>query len=195
MTVLDSQPPAITCPANIVASTDAGKSYATVTFSPTATDNCPGVIVNCSPASGSRFPIGTSTVNCTATDAAGHTATCSFTVTVRDTEPPILVSLTASPNVLSPPNHRMVAVRLTPTFSDNAGTATCQIISVTSNEPLNTTGDGNTCADYTITGPLTLELRAERAQNGRGRIYTITVRCTDSAGNITLGTVTVSVPK
>jgi hypothetical protein len=38
----------------------------------------------CSPASGSTFPVGTTTVTCTATDASGNTATCSFTVSVFD---------------------------------------------------------------------------------------------------------------
>ncbi len=49
---------------------------------PTASDNCPGVSTNCSPASGSSFPLGTTTVTCTATDVANLTANCSFTVTV-----------------------------------------------------------------------------------------------------------------
>jgi hypothetical protein len=49
---------------------------------PTATDNCPGVTVACVPASGSVFPLGTTTVTCTATDASGNTATCSFSVRV-----------------------------------------------------------------------------------------------------------------
>src|SRR6185503_12292687 len=51
-------------------------------FTTTASDNCPGVTVVCTPASGSCFPVGTTTVTCTATDASGNTATCSFTVTV-----------------------------------------------------------------------------------------------------------------
>src|SRR5439155_23969388 len=55
---------------------------------PPASDNCPGATTSCSPASGSPFAEGTSTVNCTATDAHGHTALCSFTVTVTDNEPP-----------------------------------------------------------------------------------------------------------
>jgi hypothetical protein len=59
---------------------------AVVSFTVTATDNCdltPTVV--CSPASGSFFPIGTTTVNCTATDDCGNTDSCSFTVTVTPT--------------------------------------------------------------------------------------------------------------
>ncbi|HYC39247.1 MAG TPA: HYR domain-containing protein, partial [Chitinophagaceae bacterium] len=88
ITVVDNQPPSITCPANIVRNNDPGVCGAVVTFAATASDNCPGVTVSYSPASGSTFPVGTTTVTATARDAAGNTATCTFTVTVNDTEPP-----------------------------------------------------------------------------------------------------------
>ena len=79
--VVDTQNPTITCPAN----QNAGSAGGAVNVSypaPTANDNCAGVTANCVPASGSSFPVGTTTVTCTATDAASRTATCSFTVTV-----------------------------------------------------------------------------------------------------------------
>ncbi len=84
VTVSDTQPPSITCPSNVTAVTPIiGGSGVVVTFPPpTASDNCPGVTVVCNPPSGSTFPVGTTTVTCTATDASGNTATCSFTVTV-----------------------------------------------------------------------------------------------------------------
>jgi subtilisin-like proprotein convertase family protein len=90
VTVNDTQPPSITCPANVTAVTDQNAcpapACATVTFpAPIATDNCPGVGVVCNPPSGGCFPTGTTTVTCTATDASGNTATCSFTVTTFDT--------------------------------------------------------------------------------------------------------------
>jgi hypothetical protein len=83
--VNDTQPPTITCPANIFVAATASCPPAvsrTVNFTTTASDNCPGVTVVCSPASGSIFPVGTTSVTCTATDASGNTASCSFTVTV-----------------------------------------------------------------------------------------------------------------
>jgi len=55
---------------------------AKATYAPVASDNCPGVTFACSPASGSTFPVGTTTVTCTATDTSNNTAQCSFTVTV-----------------------------------------------------------------------------------------------------------------
>src|SRR4029078_13462368 len=62
-----------------------------VSFStPTATDNCPGVTVSCSPASGSAFARGTTTVTCTATDASANTNACTFRVTVNDAELPVI---------------------------------------------------------------------------------------------------------
>jgi HYR domain-containing protein len=85
VTVNDTQPPTITCPANIVvaaAATCPPAGSRTVNYTVTASDNCPGVTVVCTPPSGSVFPVGTTTVNCTATDAHGNTASCSFTVTV-----------------------------------------------------------------------------------------------------------------
>lgn len=86
--VNDCQAPSITCPANITAVTAKNvcpsPACTAVSFSPTASDNCPGVTVMCSPASGACFPVGTTTVTCTATDTSGNTFTCTFTVTVFD---------------------------------------------------------------------------------------------------------------
>ena len=90
ITVNDTQPPQITCPANVTAVTDQNvcpsPACTAVTYSnPVASDDCPGVVVVCNPPSGGCFPVGVTTVTCTATDTSGNTATCSFTVTVFDT--------------------------------------------------------------------------------------------------------------
>ncbi len=84
ITVIDPTPPTITCPANIVAYLPLNTTATSmpVSFSVGAQDNCAGVGVVSTPASGSTFPVGTTTVNSTATDAVGNTASCSFTVTV-----------------------------------------------------------------------------------------------------------------
>ncbi|HNB72508.1 MAG TPA: HYR domain-containing protein, partial [Acidobacteriota bacterium] len=85
VTVNDTEPPVVTCPTNItvLASSSAG---AVVTFTPTASDNCPGVVVTSDPASGSTFPVGTTIVTVTATDASNNTATCTFDVNVEGVE-------------------------------------------------------------------------------------------------------------
>jgi hypothetical protein len=82
--------PVLTLPSNITAEATSAAG-AVVTFTASATDaNPPHPAVTCTPASGSTFAIMTTTVNCSATDAAGNTATGSFTVTVQDTTPPVL---------------------------------------------------------------------------------------------------------
>jgi photosystem II stability/assembly factor-like uncharacterized protein len=85
--VNDTQLPTLSssCPANITAVTPTvGGAAITVNFTaPTVADNCPGATVSCVPPSGSSFPVGTTTVTCTPTDAAGNVgAGCSFTVTI-----------------------------------------------------------------------------------------------------------------
>lgn len=77
----DVTPPAVMCPPNISIGCSAD-ALASVTFSATATDDCdPAPVVVCTPPSGSGFPVGTTTVTCTATDASGNQSTCEFSVT------------------------------------------------------------------------------------------------------------------
>ncbi|HET8528173.1 MAG TPA: PKD domain-containing protein [Gaiellaceae bacterium] len=67
--------------ATVPATSPAGAVYSYA--QPTATDDVDGpVAVVCTPAAGSTFPLGTTTVSCSASDAAGNTATASFTITV-----------------------------------------------------------------------------------------------------------------
>jgi hypothetical protein len=73
---------AVVCPANISVSTRTPAKVVNYT-TPTGTGTCPPVTVVCVPPSGSAFLVGSTTVNCTATDAVGNTATCSFTVNVQ----------------------------------------------------------------------------------------------------------------
>jgi hypothetical protein len=65
---------------------------------------------------------------------------------------------------------------------------------VTSSEPIDGLGDGDTAPDWLVTGALTLDLRAERAGKGSGRIYTVSIGCVDAARNTTTGKTTVAVP-
>jgi hypothetical protein len=192
--VQDTTAPALTLPADqtLEATSAAG---AVATFAATATDAVGVSSLTYSAASGSTFPIGTTTVTVTAKDAAGNTTNGSFTVTVRDTIAPAIASLKASTTTLWPPNHKMVPITLSAITSDAVGVVSLKIISVTSNEPDNGLGDGDTAGDIEITGALTLNLRAERAGSGNGRLYTITVEGKDAAGNAATATVTASVAK
>ena len=82
VTVDDEEPPVLSVPSSLVAdaTTSAG---AAVDYDVTASDNCPGVSAVATPPSGTTFPIGDSSVAVKATDAAGNTATSSFTVHVK----------------------------------------------------------------------------------------------------------------
>ena len=92
VTVIDEEAPTIICNAPIVVSNDEGQCGAVVTYSVTSSDNCPGqtVVQTAGLPSGSFFPKGVTTNTFVVTDASGNTATCSFTVTVNDTENPAI---------------------------------------------------------------------------------------------------------
>ncbi len=90
VTVKDSTPPAVTAPADMMLEAT-GPGGAQAVFSSAAVDIVDGALpVTCTPASGSTFPLGTTTVACSAVDAAGNVGTANFTVTVRDTTAPVL---------------------------------------------------------------------------------------------------------
>ena len=96
--------------------------------------------------------------------------------------------------VLWPPNHRMVELTVNYNTAGGCRLATCAL-SVTSNEPVNGTGDGDTSPDWRILDSNRLRLRAERAANGTGRVYTIAVACKDDDQRSSRQLVKVSVPK
>lgn len=193
VTVTDTTPPVLVLPADITAEASSA-SGAVVTYTASASDLVDGnVAVQCTPASGSTFAVGTTLVSCSASDASGNSASDSFTVTVADTTPPQIISVDASPGVLWPPNHKMVDISVVVIAVDAVDpNPVSHIISVTSSQPVNGTGDGNTAPDWVITGPFTVQLRSERSQ-GVDRTYTITIETVDDAGNSTTATDTVVV--
>lgn len=173
-TVANDAPPAppctIDCPEDVVVANDPGECGADVAFATPAG-------ATCDYASGSFFPVGTTTVTCTA-----GALSCDFNVTVNDEEGPAVSAVTASPNVLWPPNHQLVDVALSYSASDNCGAVACSIVSITNNE----TG----AADAEIVDATHVRLRAERLGTGNGRMYTITLDCGGE-----LRQATVNVPK
>jgi len=172
-----------------------GECSATIPSAPKATDNCAGSITGTTSDPLVYTTQGTFAVHWTYNDGNGNQSTQNQTVVVHDTTPPTFQGLTASPNVLWSPNHQMVAVSISAVVTDACDSApVTRIIGVASNEPINGTGDGDTAPDWEITGNLTLNLRAERAGNGNGRVYTITVESRDASGNASIRTVTVTVP-
>jgi alpha-tubulin suppressor-like RCC1 family protein len=104
-----------------------------------------------------------------------------------DLTPPVISSVTPSITTIAPPNHHMVPVTIAVAATDDTSVPVCVVSGVSSNEPAQ--------GDWEITGPLAVRLRAERAGNGNGRVYTVAVRCTDAAGNTASGSARVFVPK
>jgi hypothetical protein len=83
ITVNDTQPPTITPPQNIIRQLGLGETSVAVNYPPfAAADNCPGVVANAVPPSGSVFPIGQTTVTGTATDTSGNSASATFLILV-----------------------------------------------------------------------------------------------------------------
>jgi hypothetical protein len=166
----------------------------------TATDDRdPNPVVVVLPPSGSLFPLGTTVVNCKATDSEGNETFGAFTVTVRDTKAPGLNCLSASPSELWPPNNKMVKVLITADMADVCDAAPFyRIIGVTVTDVPKPKGTLKVVPEndvpYQIMGDHVVLLRAKRLGNSAGRIYTITVEIMDGSGNRTTGTVTVTVP-
>ena len=90
VTVVDQEPPAISCPdPQVVECTEPNGTLAA--FDVTATDNCLGTpSVGCDPSSGSIFPVGSTTITCSAADGSGNTNLCDSSVTVLDNTPPVI---------------------------------------------------------------------------------------------------------
>ena len=118
----------------------------------------------------------------------------SRTFTVVDAIAPVISTVTATPDRLGPPNHKMIDVSVGYTATDVSGTPVCAL-SVSSNEPVNGAGDGNTSVDWQVVDAHRVRLRAERAGGGTGRIYTITISCTDGSGNAATAAASVTVAK
>ena len=191
--------PSFTPPLNIttVATSAAG---AAVTFTANGSDLEQGTIpAVCTPASGSTFVIGTTTVSCTVTDNGGLTASGSFTVTVTPGNSAPTCSATPSTPVLSwPPNHKLVPISLLGITDPDGDPFTVKVTLIAQDEPTNTQGDGNTPSDGAGIGTSIAQVRRERSGSkkvpGNGRVYHIFYTATDSRGASCTGKVLVGVP-
>lgn len=213
-TPTDTVPPVLSLPANITSEATSAAGVV-VTYGATATDANPATpAVTCvsSPtaglASGSTFPLGTSTLNCSATDAAGNNATGSFTVTVRDTTAPVLMSVPSDIVEEATSAAGATVTWIAPTASDAVSTPTISChapagLASGSTFPLGTTtvtctatdavGNADTGAFLVTvadtTGPVIGEITAPaatEATSGSGAVVTYTAPTASDAvdGNV-----------
>lgn len=135
------------------------------------------------------LPLGAHIFVLKVTDPCGAASEATVKVSVADSRAPEVVSVSATPNMLLTPNQRLVPVTISVVASDGCdATPVSKIVSVAANEPL-------LPGDVQITGDLALSLAATRNPSGGGRVYTITVQTSDSAGNSVNTPVAVTVPK
>lgn len=135
-----------------------------------------------------ELPLGGETATLVVNDGQLDSEPDTVDIKVQDTTAPVIQKIAASPNILWPPNHKLVQVAVVPTAKDvcDSSPPVCSITDVVSNE------SGN--SDWEITGNLSVKLRSERSGKGTGRRYAIKVKCVDASGNASTGEVTVDVP-
>jgi hypothetical protein len=180
----DTTNPVVTVPANITTPAT-GPSGAVVTYTATANDDRDGPLTpTCTPASGSTFPVGTTTVTCTATDAAGNTGTASFTVTVTPVvvnKADLKITLTGPATTLPNATITLTAVVLNqgPAAAVNLNTviAATGLTTLSTNPP---TGSGSiTINGTTITGA---KWTRPTLATGASVTYTLTGKVTAKRG-------------
>jgi hypothetical protein len=191
----DTTPPTLTVPEDIVVQATSTEG-AQVTFRVTAEDNVDGtatldeentltqddvggdIIISCDPPSGSEFPVGETVVECTATDAAGNTATASFTVTVQDTTPPTLTVPEDITREATSSDGAVVAFEVT--AQDNVdGTATLD--------------ENNMLTQDDVGGDITISCTPQSGSTFSIGTTTVNCEATDAAGNTARNSFTVTV--
>lgn len=138
-------------------------------------------------------------VSVSATDNCGNQSLEADVAEVIDNIPPS-ISVSLSPSVIFPPNHQFVDVLATVEAADNCDpNPEVVLLSVLSNEPEDSLGDGKFTPDILgveeLTADFTFQVRAERMGMGIGRIYTALYGASDFAGNLSQDSAEVRVPK
>lgn len=186
--VIDKTLPTIVCPAPLTVECTANNAASVVPPAASAADNC--AIRSITGPSSGAYPLGLTSVSYSAADTSGNASSCTTSIRVVDTTPPVISGARALPASLWPPNKAMVGVSVGLNAADTCSgnvTGSCRIVGIDGD-------DGATAADWRITGALSAELRAERSGKGNGRTYTLRLQCTDPSGNSAQQTVTVAVP-
>jgi probable HAF family extracellular repeat protein len=181
--VSDTTPPVIAAHSDLTAEAT-GLSGASVVYSaPATSDAVDGSgTATCTPASGSMFALGATAVTCYAKDAAGNSAAATtFKVIVKDTTPPVISGIYASPDAIWPPNNKMVPVSVLVSATDSVDPSpSCLLTSV----------GGGASGSAEVTGTLSANVRADN-----GSVYVLTVTCSDFSGNKSWASTTVAIAK
>jgi hypothetical protein len=113
-----------------------------------------------------------------------------FVTRIVDNRPPGCASAFASPNVLWPPNGKLVPIVIQGLTDPDGDPVTLTVTAVRQDEPLTRAG----IPDATGLGTPNIQIRADRAGGRDGRVYRITFEARDGQGGTCTGTVTVCVP-
>ena len=217
---LDNRPPVarITAPAQVECSSPAGGPVSLGGSDSTDPDSSPGtrddirtfewfehyggpeqVLLGTGETLSVTLPLADHLVTLRVTDAVGATGTAEALVRVADTTPP-RITLGLSRTQIWPPSHRMTPIHATVGLSDLCSASSATLLSVVSDEPDDAPGtaDGTTLQDIQDASPGTADfdfkVRAERSDTGDGRVYLVTYRALDAAGNSSASAALVTVP-
>jgi hypothetical protein len=202
VTVQDGIAPSLTCPGTrdpasgrlTVRAECTSPAGAAVSFAATVTDNCdPNPTVTYSQNPGTTFPIGTTPVTVTATDASGNVATCGFDVIVEDTTPPF-VSATARRLMLFLPRNGLIDCVLQYSAFDTCDASLANTVAVYSNQP-DTGGSFTPDAVWNAANQLEIRAEVDLTLPDPGRVFLIVVESTDDAGLVGRNCTWVIVPK
>ena len=156
-----------------------------------------GRLIATGPAPTLNFALGTHTILLRVTDDDGGTNDDVVMVTIHDTRAPS-VAMHISPTTLWPPNHTMRVVSRGISAADVCDPSPTVHVTVTSDEPENGLGDGDTAPDWSVqqvrVAVFDVAVRAERSGLGNGRIYAIGTTAADRSGNSATAGGSVSVP-
>jgi hypothetical protein len=196
VTVVDNQAPVAIC-RDVTVAAGAGVCTAKAVIDDGSFDP-DGDSLTLSQTPAGPYDLGTTRVVLTVTDDRGASDSCEGTVTVRDTIPPVILSLLASPDELWPVNHKLVPIEISHLAADICDPApVLTLLSITMDEedgPIPGVGDGHTADDIQVDESRQILLRAERGGTGNGRVYTLTFEARDESGNASTAATTVSVP-
>ncbi|MGZ3457376.1 MAG: HYR domain-containing protein, partial [Archangium sp.] len=193
VTVRDCEPPALVCPAPLIAECTGRNSAYVVPGAATAVDACSQAQVS-GPVP-DFYALGSNVVRYTARDASGNESSCTSTIEVVDQTPPVVTLTPPAPLWPADQTYRTVRLEDCIVVHDRCGGgltqtgASAAITCVSSDEP-----QSGAEPDVVFVDATTVKVRADRLAHGDGRVYSLQFEVRDTAGNLTPGICPVGVP-